>query len=109
MDCTVYSKDSHTALARGPPTWASEAVLVWLPIDTLTWGLPVTAHAKVEVDLHRDLVAALVGAARGRTPQADGAHRRGGGLGGGLVDAEPGNRQQNEHAGDVPRAELATW
>ena len=43
VDCTVYSKDSHTALARGPPTWASEAVLVVLPIDTLTWGLPVTA------------------------------------------------------------------
>ena len=42
-DCTVYSKNRDNALARVPANEESEAVLVWLPIDTLTWGVPVTA------------------------------------------------------------------
>ena len=41
-DCTVYVKNRESVLDR-VPAYESEAVLVWLPIDTLTWGVPVTA------------------------------------------------------------------
>ena len=42
-DCTVYPKNRENALDRVPATEESAAALVWLPIDTLTWGVPVTA------------------------------------------------------------------
>ena len=42
-DCTVYLKNRNNALARVPPNEESAAVLELLPIDTLTWGVPVVA------------------------------------------------------------------
>ena len=66
-DCTVYPKNRENALDRVPATEESAAALVWLPIDTLTWGGPGDRHRMVEIDPHLNRVAALVGAAaRGR-------------------------------------------
>ena len=46
VDCTVYLKNRDDALARVPAKEDSDAVLVWLPIDTLTWGVPVVATCR---------------------------------------------------------------